>query len=60
MVEDEIVSVDDPELPEVRATLAGLREAVSPDGETAADRDTVPENPPRLAKPMTDVPEVPN
>ena len=52
--------MDDPELPDVRITLVGLNEAVSPDGEIAAESETVPENPLRLARLMTDVPDVPD
>ncbi len=43
-MDDETVRVDDPELPEDRLTLVGLSDAVSPDGDTEAARDTVPEN----------------
>ncbi len=34
--------------PEARVILAGLRVAVSPEGEIAIDRVTFPEKPPRL------------
>ena len=52
--------VDDPEPPEERVTLVGLSEADRPDGETEADRLTVPVKPLRLVRLITDVPEVPD
>jgi len=52
------VSVDEAVPPELRARLVGLTVAVNPvPAET--DRETVPENPPRLAAVMVDVPEEP-
>jgi hypothetical protein len=35
-----------------RAILVGLREAEGPGGEAIAERDTLPENPPRLVRPI--------
>ncbi len=52
--------VDDPDPPEERVTLVGLSEADSPDGETEADRLTVPVKPLRLVRLITDVPEEPD
>jgi hypothetical protein len=60
-VEEDRVSVELPEPPEVRVTLVGLRFAVKPDaGTTAADRVTVPENPFRLARLIVEVEENPD
>jgi hypothetical protein len=44
---------------EASTTLPGLRFANGPEGETDADKVTVPENPLRLATVMADVPEDP-
>ena len=52
--------VDDPDPPDERVTLVGLSEADIPDGETEADRLTVPVKPLRLVRLITDVPEVPD
>src|SRR5207244_9116341 len=52
------VSVDVAVTPELRTRLVGFTVAVNPvPAET--DRETVPENPPRLAAVMVDVPEEP-
>jgi hypothetical protein len=53
------VSVDVPEPPELRVTVEGLSEVVSPEGETAAESVTVPENPLKLARLIVDVPDDP-
>jgi len=45
---------------EERLTLAGLRDAVRPVGETAADSVTVPEKLFRLARLIADVPVEPD
>jgi hypothetical protein len=58
-VADETVSVDDPEPPDDRLTLVGLKDAVSPDGDTEAERDTEPANELRLVRLITDVPDEP-
>ena len=52
--------VDDPDPPEERVTLVGLSEEDRPDGETEADRLTVPLKPLRLVRLITDVPEEPD
>src|SRR2546422_11768089 len=58
MVPELTVSVDVAVPPELRARLVGLTVAANPvPAET--DRETVPENPPRLAVVMVDVPEEP-
>ena len=44
---------------ETSVTLPGLRLVNGPEGETDADRVTVPENPFRLVNVMADVPEDP-
>jgi hypothetical protein len=54
------MSVDDPEPPDERVTLVGLSDADKPEGETEADKFTVPVNPLRLARLITDVPDVPD
>ena len=59
-VEDVTVSVELPELPEVRVTVDGLRDAVDPEGRTEVASVTVPENPLRLARLIVDVPEKPD
>jgi len=46
---DDTVSVEVPEPPEDRITLAGFNDSVGPDGETAASRVMVPEKPLTLA-----------
>ncbi len=51
--------VDDPDPPEERLTLVGFSDAVRPDGETALERETVPEKLFRLARLIVDVPEEP-
>ncbi len=60
IVDEDIVSVDVPDPPEVRGTLVGFREAVRPEGETNEESDSVPEKPLRLTKLMIDVPEEPD
>jgi len=45
VVDEDIVRVEDPEPPELRATLAGLKEVVSPEGATELESDTVPAKP---------------
>ena len=58
MVPELTVSVELAVPPELRARLVGFTVTVSPvPAET--DRETVPENPPRLAAVMVDVPEEP-
>jgi len=58
MVPELTVSVDVAVPPELRARLVGFTVAVSPvPAET--DRETVPENPPRLVAVRVDVPEEP-
>ncbi len=53
--------VEDPVPPEERLTLVGLREAVRPEeGETDAERATLPEKVLRLARLMTEVPDDPD
>ena len=52
--------VDDPDPPEERVTLVGLTDVDRPDGETEANRLTVPVKPLRLVRLITDVPEVPD
>ncbi len=52
--------VDEPEPPEVRLTLPGLREAVRPAGETNEESETVPEKPLRLARLSVEVPDEPD
>ncbi len=47
------------EPPEDRVTLAGLRDAVAPDGETVVVRVTVPVKPSTLPSWSCEVPEVP-
>jgi len=54
------VRVEDPDPPDVRLTLVGFREAVRPEGDTDAERDTVPEKLFRLARLMTEVPDEPD
>ncbi len=49
-----MVSVDVPVPPDVRVTLVGLREAVTPTGEADAARFTVPEKPLRLVRVTVD------
>ena len=51
--------VDDPEPPEVRATLVGLRDVVRPDGETVGESETVPEKLLRLVRLMVEFPDEP-
>ncbi len=53
------VRVDVPDPPEISVMLPGLREAVGPDGETAADSETVPAKPLRLCSAIVDVAEEP-
>jgi len=45
--------------PEFKTTLAGLRLATGPDGETDAETLRVPEKPFRLLKVIVEVPEEP-
>jgi len=45
--------------PEFKTTLAGLRPATGPEGETDAEKLTVPEKPFRLLEAIADVPEDP-
>ena len=53
--------VDVPEPPEVRVTLAGLRDTVEPDaGTTTVESVTVPENPLRLPRLIVAVAEEPD
>ncbi len=52
--------VDDPEPPEVRVTLVGLRDAVTPEGETAEASETVPEKLLRLARLIVEFPDEPD
>ncbi len=54
------MSVELPELPEVRVTVDGLVDAVDPEGRTEVASVTVPENPLRLARLIVDVPEKPD
>ncbi len=58
-MDEETVRVDDPDPPEERLTLAGFIDAVRPDCETAAVRNTVPEKLLRLARLIVDVPVEP-
>jgi hypothetical protein len=60
VVDDETVRVEEPDPPEERETLVGLREAVKPEGETVEESDTVPMNPPWLVRLMTEAPDVPD
>jgi len=53
------VSVDVPVPPLVRVMLEGLRDALRPEGETFADRETVPVKPLRLVKVMVETAEEP-
>ena len=53
------MSVELPELPEVRVTVDGLVDAVDPEGRTEVASVTVPENPLRLARLIVDVPVEP-
>ncbi len=59
-MEEETVRVDDPDPPEDRTTLVGLREGASPEGETVAESATVPEKPLRLARLIVEVPDDPD
>ena len=53
--------VDVPEPPEVRVTLAGLRNTLEPDpGTTTVESVTVPENPLRLPRLIVEVAEEPD
>ncbi len=52
--------MEDPDPPDDRLTLVGLRDAVSPEGETVAERETVPVKPLRLVRLMADVPDDPD
>ncbi len=54
------VSVDVFVPPLVRTILEGFRDAVRPDGETFAERETVPAKPLRLMRVMVDVAEEPD
>jgi len=45
VVDEDIVRVEDPEPPELRTTLVGPREAVSPEEVTELASDTVPAKP---------------
>ena len=58
-VDEVTVRVDMPELPEVRATLVGLAEAVRPEGETEVVSATLPANPPRLLSVIVEAPDWP-
>ncbi len=53
------VRVEVPVPPTARATMVGLMEAVTPEGETDAVRATVPEKPFRLASAMVEIVETP-
>ncbi len=53
------VRADVPEFPEVRLTLVGLVEAVSPEGETEVVTAMLPANPPRLLSIIVEVPDWP-
>ena len=60
-VDEDTVRVDVPEPPEVRVTLAGLRETAEPDaGTTTVESVTVPENPLRLPRLIVEVAEEPD
>ncbi len=60
-VDEDTVRVDVPEPPEVRVTLAGLRDTVEPDaGTTTVESVTVPENPLRLPRLIVEVAEEPD
>jgi len=52
--------VEDPEPPDDNVTLAGLSDAVRPEGVTKEDNETLPEKPFRLARLMIAVPEEPD
>jgi hypothetical protein len=53
------VRVDVPEFPEVRLTLVGLAEAVSPEGKTEVVTAMLPANPPTLLSVIVEVPDWP-
>ena len=60
-VDEETVRVAEPEPPELRIMLVGLKVTVEPvEGETVFDRVTVPEKPLRLARLMIEVAEKPD
>ncbi len=52
--------MEDPDPPEDRLTLVGLRDAVRPEGDAEDERDTVPEKLLRLVRLITEVPEDPD
>ena len=52
--------VEEPDPPEERVTLVGLREAVKPEGVTDEDSDTVPEKLFRLERLIVDEPWEPD
>ncbi len=53
------VSVDVPDPPETRVTLAGLTDTDSPVGDTEVESETVPANPLRLERVRVDVADCP-
>ncbi len=57
---DETVSTDEPDpLPEDMTTVEGLRDGASPEGDTVAVRETLPENPLMPVKEMLELAELP-
>ena len=53
------VRAEDPDPPEAKLTLIGLKLAERPWGEAAAEKVTVPENPFKLARSILDESELP-
>ena len=58
-MEEETLSIEDPDPPEERVTVVGFRDADRPDGETVLERETAPEKLFRLARLIVAVPEEP-
>ncbi len=56
---EDTIRVDDEDPPGDRVSLAGFREVMSPEGETAAVSDRLPERPFRLVRVTVELPEEP-